>query len=72
MTEEELQAAEAIALNSESWRDGLKVATMLANEIRRLRSELASERATHQELWQLVDRELDRIYCDARGIEHGK
>lgn len=44
----------------------------LVDEIRRLRSELASERATHQELWQMVDRELDRIYCDARGIEHGK
>ena len=46
----------------------MAIRAMIA-EIRRLRAELEAERAKHQELWQFVDKKLDRIYADAKGIE---
>ena len=74
MSEEELRRHEAIcryAMMSAIMAVGKPEESLskIVFELYRLRSELDSERTKHQKLWQLVDKELDRIYCDAKGVE---
>ena len=62
MTEEELQSIAAAYSCPRYWPIVYGDVSKLIAEIRRLR-------AAHQDLWQLVDREIDRIYCEAKRIE---
>lgn len=68
MTEEQLAHIES-KLSSYQRLQLIGVGVSAIAEIRRLRAELDAERTKHQELWRLVDRELDRIYCEAKGVE---